>query len=180
VRASRARIVSAGDSERRRIERNLHDGAQQRLLGVRLGLRLARGHDAAVDALLAEIDAEVEGAINDLRDLARGLHPAVLSDEGLNPALATLARRAAVPVELKVMSDVRFPPGVEAAAYYVAAEALANVGKHVHASCARIEVSVRDGNAAIDIADDGRGGADDRAAPACRAYAIASRRSTAR
>ena len=120
-----------------RLERDLHDGAQQRLLGIRLALQLARGQladgGAEVDELLAEADAEVVGALEELRSLARGIHPAILTEEGLAPALSALARRAAVPVELNVCAG-RLPATVEATAYFVAAEALANVVKHAHAS----------------------------------------------
>ncbi len=163
VRASRARIVEAGDAERLRLERDLHDGAQQRLLGIRLALQLARGQladgVAEVDDLLAEADAEVVGALGELRALARGIHPAILTDEGLAPALSALARRAAVPVELNVCAG-RLPPTVEATAYFVAGEALANVVKHAHASCVTIEVTSANGQVAIAVTDDGVGGAD--------------------
>ena len=164
VRESRARLVAATDAERRRIERNLHDGAQQTLLGLRLAVRLARnrgdGDGALLDAQLAEIDAELQDAVEELRTLARGVHPAVLSDEGLEPALAALARRATVSTEVCCDCPARLPPSVEAAAYYVAAEALANVHKHAGATCARIAVAVLDGHATIEVSDDGRGGAD--------------------
>ena len=166
VRASRARILQAGDAERRRIERDLHDGAQQRLLGIRLALQLARGRvgdDAAVDELLAEADTEVIGALDELRSLARGIHPAVLADEGLGPALAALARRTPVPVELNVARE-RLPQAVEATAYFVACEALANVVKHAGAQHATIAVTRTNGRVAIEVADDGAGGADDRGA----------------
>jgi signal transduction histidine kinase len=165
VRASRARIVEAGDAERRRLERDLHDGAQQRLLGIRLALRLARGQvddgGRAVDDLLVEAEEEVEGTLAELRALARGIHPAVLTEEGLAPALETLARRAPVPVILASMpGKKRLPAAVEAAAYFLASEALANVAKYAHATQVRIEI-VRDSNAlVIDISDDGIGGAD--------------------
>jgi signal transduction histidine kinase len=163
VRESRARIVAAGDAERQRIERNLHDGAQQRLLGVRLALRLARGHagaEAELDQLLSDADKELAGAIVDLRDLARGVHPAVLVDQGLGPALAMLARRAPVPVEIAAVPPERLPLPVETAAYYLAAEGLANVAKHAHAAHVRIAVAAKDGRAVIELADDGAGGAD--------------------
>jgi signal transduction histidine kinase len=163
VRASRARIVEAGDAERRRLERDLHDGAQQRLLGIRLALQLARARlsngGASVDELLAETDAEVVDALAELRALARGIHPAILTEEGLAPALAALARRAPVPVEVSVCND-RLPAAVEATAYFVAAEALANVVKHAHAAHASIEVARSNGRVAIEVADDGVGGAD--------------------
>jgi signal transduction histidine kinase len=163
VRASRARIVEAGDAERRRLERDLHDGAQQRLLGIRLALQLARARlsngGASVDELLAETDAEVVDALTELRALARGIHPAILTEEGLAPALAALARRAPVPVEVSVCNE-RLPAKVEATAYFVAAEALANVVKHAHAAHASIEVARSNGRVAIEVADDGMGGAD--------------------
>jgi signal transduction histidine kinase len=163
VRASRARIVHAGDEERRRLERDLHDGAQQRLLGIRLALQLARGRladgGATVEELLAEADAEVVGAIEELRALARGIHPAVLTEEGLAPALAALARRAPVPVVVTVRRE-RLPAPIESTAYFVAAEALANVAKHAHASRASITVTRANGRLAVEVADDGVGGAD--------------------
>ena len=162
VRASRARIVEAGDAERRRLERDLHDGAQQRLLGIRLALQLARGQlgdERAVDQLLADADGEVVGALEELRALARGIHPAILTDDGLEPALAALARRSPVPVELAVCAE-RLPGPVEAAAYFVAGEALANVVKHGHASRVEIHATRTNGRLVIDITDDGNGGAD--------------------
>ena len=163
VRSSRARIVAAGDAERRRIERDLHDGAQQRLLGIRLTLRLL--HDrpplgsGSHDQLLREVEDELAGAIEDLRDLARGIHPAVLTDEGLSAALETLSRRAPVAVTLAALPDHRLPADVEAAAYFVAAEALANAAKHAAASAITVSVAPRDGRLIIDIIDDGVGGA---------------------
>ena len=163
VRASRARIIEAGDAERLRVERDLHDGAQQRLLGIRLALQLARVHladgVAEVDDLLAEADAEVVGALGELRALARGIHPPILTEEGLAPALSALARRAAVPVELNVCAG-RLPATVEATAYFVSAEALANIAKHAHASHVRLEVARTNGRVAIVVSDDGVGGAD--------------------
>jgi signal transduction histidine kinase len=162
VRASRARIVEAGVAERRRLERDLHDGAQQRLLGIRLALQLARGRlgdDAGVDELLAEADAEIVGALDELRSLARGIHPPILTDEGLGPALVAMARRAPIPVELDIAPG-RLPEGVEATAYFVASEAITNVAKHAHASQATISISRTNGHVSIEIADDGVGGAD--------------------
>jgi signal transduction histidine kinase len=163
VRASRARLVAAGDAERRRLERDLHDGAQQRLLGIRLALQLARGRLAdggeALDELLAEADTEIVGALDELRSLARGIHPALLTDQGLSPAVAALARRASVPVDVRVCG-VRLPATVEATAYFVASEALANVVKHAHATRATIEISRRNGRLVIAVTDDGVGGAD--------------------
>ncbi len=162
VRASRARIVEAGDAERRRLERDLHDGAQQRLLGIRLALQLARGRiddTNGVDDLLAEADAEVVGALDELRTLARGIHPPILTDEGLGPALAALARRAPVPVQLDVTPE-RLPERVEATAYFVASEALANVAKHAHASQASLAIGRANGSVSVEVSDDGVGGAD--------------------
>ncbi len=163
VRESRARLVTATDAERRRIERNLHDGAQQTLLGLRLAVRLARnrtGDPEVLDTLLADIDEELQGAVEELRTLARGVHPPILSEEGLEPALATLARHAAIPTQVCCDCPQRLPAPVETAAYYVAAEALANVHKHSHASRARIDVALTDGRAVIEVSDDGCGGAD--------------------
>jgi len=164
VRASRARIVAAGDAERRRLERDLHDGAQQRLLGIRLALKLARsrvGHDdAEVQELLTEADTELMTGLDELRSLARGIHPAVLTDEGLAAALASLARRATVPVEISSVPEERLAAPVEAAAYFVASEALANVAKHAHASSVTITVTRANGWVSLEVADDGVGGAD--------------------
>jgi signal transduction histidine kinase len=164
VRASRARIVEVGNAERRRLERDLHDGAQQRLLGVRLALRTARmrladGSTDSVDELLAEADAEVMDALAELRDLAHGIQPAVLTEEGIGPALAALARRTPVPVQLEVSAG-RLPPAVEATAYFVAAESLANIVKHADASWARVSVVTGGGRVLVAVDDDGRGGAD--------------------
>jgi signal transduction histidine kinase len=162
VRESRGRIVQAGDDERRRIERNLHDGAQQRLLGIRLALRLARKNAGPLEPQLAEIDAELGGALEELRTLARGLHPPILTEEGLRPALETLARRAAIPVEVTARRAARFTPAVETAAYYVASEALANAVKHAHASHVRIDLAQVGASAVVEVIDDGAGGADPR------------------
>jgi signal transduction histidine kinase len=163
VRSSRARIVAAGDAERRRIERDLHDGAQQRMLGIRLTLRLLHDQPAigsgSHEQLLREVEDELVGAIEDLRDLARGIHPAVLTDEGLSAALETLSRRAPVAVTLAAVPDHRLPADVEAAAYFVAAEALTNATKHATASAITVSVAPRDGRLVIDISDDGVGGA---------------------
>jgi signal transduction histidine kinase len=164
VRASRARIVEAGDAERRRLERDLHDGAQQRLLGIRLALRLARGEldtgGRAVDELLTEAESELAQTLDELRALARGIHPAVLTQEGLGPAVETLARRASVPVQIDTLPADRLPSAIEAAAYFVAAEGLANVTKHARASGVRISMRHTDDSLLIDISDDGVGGAD--------------------
>src|SRR3954469_16630141 len=164
LRASRARIVQATDGERRRLERDLHDGAQQRLVALLLSLRLIRSrvesdpHAAA--ALLEEAIEELSGATSELRELARGIHPAILTDRGLGAALKALAARAPLPVE--VHSDVteRLPPPVEAALYFVAAEGLTNVARYANAT--RAEVRVRRGASvvSVEVSDDGIGGAD--------------------
>ena len=157
--ASRARIVRAGDEERRRLERNLHDGAQQRLVSLSLTLRLAAKRHQEDPMLLGAVE-ELSHALEELRELARGIHPAILTEYGLEPALRALADRAPMPVELEVELEDRLPPPVEAAAYYVAAEALTNVAKHARANAVRIAVSRGNGRAVIEVADDGRGGAD--------------------
>jgi signal transduction histidine kinase len=157
--ASRARIVQAGDEERRRLERNLHDGAQQRLVSLALMLRLAaRRHPDDDD--LARAGEELAHALQELRELARGIHPAVLTERGLEPALRALADRAPVPVELSYAPTDRLPGPVEAAAYYVVSEALTNVAKYADASVVRVRVDRSDGAALIEVADDGAGGAD--------------------
>jgi signal transduction histidine kinase len=164
VTASRARIVQAADAARRRLERNLHDGAQQRLVTLALTLRLAQsklhGDPVAAQELLGSSSAELALALEELRELARGLHPAILSDRGLGAALEALAARAPVPVELDDVPPVRFPPSVEAAAYYVVAESLTNVAKYADARSAHVSVSRRDGFAIVEVEDDGVGGAD--------------------
>jgi signal transduction histidine kinase len=164
VQDSRVRIVTAADEERRRIERDLHDGAQQRLAALALQLRTAQrrldsqGSDPAVEALLESAVAELQAANEELRELVRGVYPAILTEEGLAAALESLALRNPFPVELDVL-DGRFPPQVEATAYFVACEGLANVAKHARASSASISIARRDGMLAVEIADDGVGGA---------------------
>jgi PAS domain S-box-containing protein len=162
--ASRARIVTAGDVERRRLERNLHDGAQQRLVTLSLSLRLALGKletdPAAARAALAEANDELAVALDELRELARGLHPAVLSDRGLRAAVETLADRAPVTVEIADILDERLPEPVEAAAYYLIAEALTNVTKYARASTVRVLVAASDASVVVEVSDDGVGGAD--------------------
>jgi PAS domain S-box-containing protein len=156
--ASRARIVAAGDAERRRLERNLHDGAQQRLVSLALMLRLAaRRHPN--DADLASAGQELTFALEELRELARGIHPAVLTERGLEPAVTSLAARAALPVEVSIDLLERLPDAVEAAAYYVVAEALTNVAKYACASVVFVSVERVDGQALIEVRDDGVGGA---------------------
>ncbi|MBA2383765.1 MAG: PAS domain S-box protein [Actinobacteria bacterium] len=163
VHASRARIVQAADDARRVLERNLHDGAQQRLISLSLTLRLAqrRLEDRPAEAgeLLAGAREELAHAIEDLRELARGIHPAVLTDRGLDAALDALASRSPVPVEIAVPAE-RLPGPVEAAAYYVVAESLTNVAKYARASSASVRVYREDGHALIEVSDDGIGGAD--------------------
>ena len=163
VRASRARIVEAGDEARRRLERNLHDGAQQRLVSLSLALRLAQSKLAtdpeAADKVLGAAREELTLALDELRELARGIHPAILTDRGLVAALEALASRSPVPVEVDGAPD-GLSPAVEAAAYYVVAEALANVVKYADASHVKVSIACDDGLAIIEVADDGRGGAD--------------------
>jgi signal transduction histidine kinase len=165
VRASRTRIISASDAERRRVERNIHDGAQQRLVALALRLRLLEEQAASDPALRGELQAageDLKGALGELRELARGLHPSVLSTDGLRPALEQLANRAPVPVNVSVPDD-RFPDTVESTAYFVASEALANVAKYAQASSAEVSVAPRNGLLCVDISDNGKGGADPEA-----------------
>jgi PAS domain S-box-containing protein len=163
LQASRARLVTSADNERRRLERNLHDGAQQRLVSLALSLQIARGkvekNPAATATILDEASRELEQALVELRELARGLHPAILTDRGLAHALEALATRIPVPVELEV-PDARFEPTVEAAAYYITAEALTNVARHAEASVARVTVAADGDGLRLAIVDDGGGGAD--------------------
>ena len=170
--ASRARIVEIGDAERRRLERNLHDGAQQQLVALALtlrmcGARLTEGGPEA-EALLARANAELADALEELRELARGIHPSILTDRGLEPALEMLAGRASLPLELDVDLAERLPGPVEAAVYYVVAEALTNASKHAQASHVRVDVSRGDGVALLEVRDDGIGGADQRAGSGLR------------
>jgi PAS domain S-box-containing protein len=173
--ASRARIVTAGDVERRRLERNLHDGAQQRLVALSLALRLALAKidsdPAAAQAVLAEAGDELALALEELRELARGLHPAVLTDRGLPAAVETLAGRAPLPVEIGEMPDERLPEPVEAAAYYLIAEAVTNVTKYARASTGRVQVAESDGGVVVEVSDDGIGGADPAAGSGLRGLA---------
>jgi predicted ATPase/signal transduction histidine kinase len=161
--ASRARIVSAADDARRRLERNLHDGAQQRLVSLGLALRMAESSVAAdqtdLQDKLSRISSGLTGVSEDLREIARGIHPAILSKGGLGPALKTLARRCSVPVVRDVTIDRRLSAPVEVAAYYVVAEALTNAAKHSHASQVGVRVETQDGNLRLLIQDDGIGGA---------------------
>jgi signal transduction histidine kinase len=161
LRESRARIVRAGDDERRRLERDLHDGAQQRLLALGMGLQLLGGHvDPSGKELLAESEVELQQALRELRELAQGIHPAALTDNGLADAVRTLAQRAPVPVTVAVDESLgRLLGPVETAAYFVVAEALANIAKYADASEAWVTVGRENGNAHVEIRDDGKGGA---------------------
>jgi signal transduction histidine kinase len=166
VRASRARLVGAAEEERRRLQRDLHDGAQQRLVAVTLALQRARAaadDQATPPALRDELDAtatELQGAIAELRELARGIHPAILEDEGLPAAIASLARRAGIPVDLEIAVDGRLPPTVETTAYFAVSEALTNVVRYADATSARISIKARGDVLEVVIEDDGVGGAD--------------------
>jgi signal transduction histidine kinase len=162
--ASRRRIVAAADEARRRIERDLHDGTQQRLVSLTLAARTAEADAAAgrgdLEAELSRLAGGLADAMTELQELSRGIHPAVLSERGLGPALRTLARRSAVPVELDVTADARYPEPVEIAAYYIASEALANTMKHAQASHIEMSLAARDGHLQLSVRDDGVGGVD--------------------
>jgi signal transduction histidine kinase len=162
--ASRARIVAAADETRRRIERDLHDGTQQRLVSLALAARAAEADVAAgrgeLRAELSRIAAGLADAMAELQEFSRGIHPAVLTERGLGPALRTLARRSAVPVDLEVTTTARCPEPVEIAAYYVASEALANAMKHAQAARIEMSLATRDGSLLLSVRDDGVGGAD--------------------
>lgn len=164
VRASRQRIVSAATEERRRVERNIHDGAQQRLvsLSLALGMAQAKAVDASpeVVATLAGVESELRKAIIELRELARGIHPAILTEAGLGAALHSLGEHAPLPVVIDARLDRRLAPVVEATAYFVAAEALTNVAKHAAATAATLRVAVEDGSLRLRVTDNGSGGAD--------------------
>jgi signal transduction histidine kinase len=165
VRASRLRILAAADVGRRRVERDLHDGAQQRLVSIALAAKMLEADlrpdaDPALKASLRAISDELAGALEELRELARGIHPSVLTDDGLGPALQSLADRSAVPARIVAAPNCRFPAPVEAAVYFVVAEALANAGKHAHASHVTMGVSQANGRLLVEVADDGVGGAD--------------------
>jgi signal transduction histidine kinase len=164
VAASRVRIVAAADEARRRIERDLHDGAQQRIVALTLGLKTA---EMAVPPEMSELSDELStiaeglaGVTDDLREMARGIHPSILAEGGIAPALRTLARRSVVPVELELDADGRLPEQIEVAAYYVVSESLTNIAKHAHATVARISATLHSSELRIRIADDGRGGAE--------------------
>jgi signal transduction histidine kinase len=161
--ASRARIVESGDAARRRLERDLHDGTQQRLVSLALSLRILRSRlDGDPDAVreLEAVRSELDAALAELRELARGIHPSVLSDRGLDAALDGLAHRAPLPVELEGTPGQRLPDRVESAAYFVVAEALTNVAKYAKASHASVNVISDNGEVLVEVSDDGVGGAD--------------------
>jgi signal transduction histidine kinase len=163
--ASRARIVTAADETRRRIERDLHDGVQQQLVSLAFELKSMEAALPADDELRAQLAQTANGvaaALEDLVEISRGIHPAALAEGGLAHALQTLARRSAVPVELDVRGERRLPPPVEVAAYYVVSEALTNTAKHANASEAYVTVEARDDAVELSIRDDGSGGADSR------------------
>jgi signal transduction histidine kinase len=164
LKASRARVVATADETRRRIERDLHDGAQQRLVSLALELR---GAQARVPPELPElvrgldkIAAEITEVLDELREMSRGLHPPILAKGGLEPALKTLARRSAVPVDLDIRTEGRLPQSIEVGAYYVVSEALTNAAKHAHASSVAVDVDRTDGVLSVSVRDDGVGGAD--------------------
>jgi signal transduction histidine kinase len=163
LRQSQARIVEVGDAERRRLERNLHDGAQQQLLSVALRLRLVEArlaHRPDEAELVAASRLELERSLQELREVAHGIHPAVLSDHGLAVALEAVVARSPVPVSLTMDLDGRLPEPVEAAAYYLVCEALTNTARHAHASKVTVQISCHDQRLRVEVADDGRGGAD--------------------
>lgn len=159
VRASRTRIVEAADAERSRIERDLHDGAQQRLLALAMRLQTAKVTGRQSDQLLDEATAELEAAVGEVRELARGLHPPILGDLGLAPALDALAERTPIPVEVRA-PDRRYPESVERAIYFLVSESLTNVVRYAQATSVRVNVRDDDRTLSVEVRDDGRGGAD--------------------
>jgi signal transduction histidine kinase len=162
--ASRARLVEVGDAERRRLERNLHDGAQQRLVALALKLNMLNGRlegdPSASRELLAAAREDLAQGLEELRELARGIHPVVLTERGLGPALDALVGRTPVDVDIDALPEERLGPSVEAAAYYIVAEALTNVTKYARASRASVAIGRGDGTATVVVSDDGPGGAD--------------------
>ena len=174
LRGSRARVIAAGQSERQRLERNLHDGAQQRLIALSLELRLLEQelrHDPVASGRLGRARHEVATSLEELREIARGLHPAVVSGHGLAVALEQLAARAPVHVRLRVDTGERLPEALEVAAYYLVSECLANVGKYACASSASVEVTRRSQDVLVEIVDDGVGGADENGGSGLRGLA---------
>jgi signal transduction histidine kinase len=162
--ASRVRIVTAADETRRQIERDLHDGIQQRLVSLALrtgGIAVMTPPPSdEIQRELSLVSEALGSALDELREVSRGIHPALLSEAGLVPALKTLARSSAVPVELEVRTETRLPAPVEVAAYYVVSEALTNTAKHAHASLVHVAVEAHDSVLELSIRDDGSGGAD--------------------
>ena len=177
LRASRIRIVEAADAARRRIERDLHDGAQQRLVALGLEVRMARTRaekdPACAPDLFDRIGTELAEASSELRELARGIHPAVLTERGLAPAIAALADRAPVPVDILELPEDRFTAAAEATAYFTVAEALTNVAKYADATHATVRLAQENGDLAIEVQDDGKGGAT--AAPGSGLAGLADR-----
>jgi signal transduction histidine kinase len=172
LRASRMRIVQTSDQARRELERNLHDGAQQHLVSMALTLRMAESKvdtdPSAAKELLTQASADLAEATTELRELARGIHPAILTDRGLGAALGALAARSSVPVELGIVPENRLPPAVESAAYFVVAEALTNVARYSKATHAEVSVRLENERASIAVSDDGVGGADPSAGSGLR------------
>jgi signal transduction histidine kinase len=164
LKASRARIITATDETRRRIERDLHDGIQQQLVSLLLELRSAEATVPSemeeLRAHQAQVERGLDSVLTELREISRGIHPAILTTAGLGPALKTLARRSALPVELELRYQRRLPEHIEVAAYYVVSEALTNAAKHAHASVVTIDVAEQDAILTLSIRDDGVGGAD--------------------
>jgi signal transduction histidine kinase len=164
LKASRSRIVASADETRRRIERDLHDGAQQRLVSVALQLKAARAtvppEHTELSAMLDTVSGELTSALDELREMARGIHPTILAEGGLAPALKALARRSSVPVELRIGTSGRLPEPVEVTAYYVLSEALTNAAKHSDASVVHVQVDTVDGVLWLSVRDDGAGGAN--------------------
>ena len=162
--ASRRRIVAAADESRRRIERDLHDGIQQRLISILLDLRTAEAEVPEdlrqVKSQLAGVAENLTNSLDDLREISRGIHPAILSDGGLAAAPKALARRSPVPVEVEVDLPARLPESVEVGTYYIVSEALANTAKHAHASVAHVDIRADDGSLQLSVRDDGMGGVD--------------------
>jgi signal transduction histidine kinase len=162
--ASRRRIVAASDETRRRVERDLHDGTQQRLVSLGLAVRAAEANlPPDRDDLRAQLSGVATGlvaAVEDLQEISRGIHPAILSKGGIAPALRALAHRSAIPVDLDITADVRLAEPIEVAAYFVASEALANAAKHSDASRIDVSLDQRDGRLLLSVRDDGVGGAD--------------------
>jgi signal transduction histidine kinase len=162
--ASRARVVAASDETRRRLQRDLHDGAQQRLVALALDVRVAGtmlpDGDGELHAVLARVGEGLIGVLDDLREISHGIHPAILAQSGLRPALKTLSRRSVVPVELDVRGDGRPPDQIEVAVYYIVSEGLTNAAKHARASVVFVDVEFEGDSVRLSIRDDGGGGAD--------------------